>query len=155
MSEDVRERVRVHPRMSDVVRTKQSFKDDCDINVIMDRHTKTGVVNHLNRALPQYGDFSEANGLKDAMDRVFAAEQLFAGLESRIRKAAANSPHQMLQMLATEDGAYALQEAGLDLGLPSREPAPLGPVGAPPGAPADPPAADAGPVPPAPDTVPT
>lgn len=35
--------------------THQSFKDECDINNIIDLHTRTGIVNHLNRGTPQYG----------------------------------------------------------------------------------------------------
>lgn len=40
-------------------RTKQSFKDETDINIIMKRAQKSGTISHLNKYQPLYGDFSE------------------------------------------------------------------------------------------------
>lgn len=37
-------------------RTHQSFKEECDIDKILDLHARTGIVNHLARGEPQYGD---------------------------------------------------------------------------------------------------
>ena len=37
-------------------KTRQSFKDECDINRIVDTYARTGMVNHLPRVAPQYGD---------------------------------------------------------------------------------------------------
>lgn len=39
--------------------TKQSFKDECDVNRIVNQFTKTGIVNHLARGKPQYGDMPD------------------------------------------------------------------------------------------------
>lgn len=39
--------------------TKQSFKDECDINQIVAKFEKTGLVNHLARGVPQFADVSE------------------------------------------------------------------------------------------------
>lgn len=41
-------------------RTHESFRDECDINNIIDLHTRTGLVNHLNPGNPQYGDAPES-----------------------------------------------------------------------------------------------
>lgn len=35
--------------------TKQSFKDECDYNAIIDRYTRTGKIEHVARITPQYG----------------------------------------------------------------------------------------------------
>ena len=37
-------------------KTRQSFKDECDVNRIVDRFTRTGIVEHGQRRQPQYGD---------------------------------------------------------------------------------------------------
>lgn len=37
-------------------RTHQSFRDECDVNKILDLHVRTGLVNHLNQGKPQYGE---------------------------------------------------------------------------------------------------
>jgi len=39
--------------------TRQSFKDECDINRIVDQYTRTGLVPHVVRRSPQYGDVPE------------------------------------------------------------------------------------------------
>lgn len=39
--------------------THQSFKDECDINRIIDLHTRTGIVTHLARGKPQYAECPE------------------------------------------------------------------------------------------------
>lgn len=39
--------------------TKQSFKDECDVNRIVRQFTKTGIVNHLARGKPQYGEMPD------------------------------------------------------------------------------------------------
>jgi len=40
---------------------KQSFKDECDVNKIVDRFTRTGQIDHLARQKPQYGDAPDQN----------------------------------------------------------------------------------------------
>lgn len=37
-------------------RTHQSFADECDIDQILGQFARTGVINHLNPAKPQYGE---------------------------------------------------------------------------------------------------
>lgn len=40
--------------------THQSFIAECDINNIVDTYARTGLVNHVARRSPQYGDVPEA-----------------------------------------------------------------------------------------------
>lgn len=96
-------------------RTKQSDKDNCDINLIVKRHASTGHVSHLNPAAPQFGDFTGAGDLKTAMDQVAAAEDRFMELPPEVRRAADNDPFQLLAMLESEQGQTELEEAGLVL----------------------------------------
>lgn len=42
-------------------RTRQSFADECDINRIVETYARTGIVNHLPRGAPQYGDNPEVS----------------------------------------------------------------------------------------------
>lgn len=39
--------------------TRGSFKDECDVNNIVRRYAQTGMVNHVPRGTPQYGDAPE------------------------------------------------------------------------------------------------
>ena len=40
-------------------RAKQAFKDQCDINRILDKAKKTGVLSHVNKYEQHYGDFAD------------------------------------------------------------------------------------------------
>ena len=44
-------------------KTKQEFRDECDINVLMERYEKSGVISHMNKATPQYLDLGDASHL--------------------------------------------------------------------------------------------
>lgn len=97
-------------------KTRQSEKDSADIRRIYAKYKKTGVIDHLNHRVPQYGDFSMASDLLSSLNRVEAAKETFGRLPSSVRKAADHSPVKLLEMLATEDGRALLQDAGMDTG---------------------------------------
>ena len=64
--------------------TRSSFAAECDINRIVDTYARTGMVNHVARATPQYGeapetDFFEAACMQ-AEIRSKAEEGAFEGL---------------------------------------------------------------------------
>lgn len=58
-------------------KTHQSFKDECDVNKIIDMHVRTGIVTHLNRGTPQYGDAPES----DIFDAAVAQAEIRSALE--------------------------------------------------------------------------
>ena len=64
---------------------KQSMKAECDINNIVAKYEKTGVLTHLNASQATYADVSELTGYRDALDKVIAAEELFMALPSEVR----------------------------------------------------------------------
>ncbi len=96
-------------------RTKQSFKDDCDVNLIVKRHASTGLWSHLNPTMPSYGDFSGVVELQDAIATVEAAELDFDALPAAVRAACNNDPVQFLMEVNDVDGVLALAEAGLPM----------------------------------------
>lgn len=80
-------------------RTKQSFKDECDINVIMARYQATGLLEHVRDALPQFLDVTEMPDYQSAMDTVAQAKSLFASLPSAIRDRFDNDPRKLLEFV--------------------------------------------------------
>lgn len=112
-----RARIRVQTPVGDRSRTKQSFKDQCDVNIVVKRYATEGVLSHAMTREPSFGDFTHAEDLHAALTRVRDAQTEFDSLSSDVRKAADNDPVQLLHMLADEDGAKILQEAGMELGL--------------------------------------
>jgi len=59
--------------------TRQSFKDECDVNLIVKRYTETGMINHIPRTKPQYGDAPEGDFLEAAIVNAEIASQVEAG----------------------------------------------------------------------------
>lgn len=109
---DKRARTAVEPRGKS--RTKQSEAKETDINTIVKRHQRTGVVTHLARRAPQYGDFSQSVLLQEALNLVHESDDAFAALPSEVRKAAGNDPVRLLEMLADLEETEQLVGAGLD-----------------------------------------
>lgn len=105
-------------------RTKQEFADECDINKIMARYEKTGVIDHVNFRAAAYGDFSSVATYHDAMNVVVAADAAFAALDARTRDRFGNDPVQMLKFL--EDPAN--REEAIALGLVNPPAVPPEPV---------------------------
>ncbi len=101
-------------RGSETSLTKQSFKSECDVNVVVRNHAQTGMWAHLNPAQPTYGDFTQATGLMEAEELMNAAQEQFDQLPAEVRSACRNNPIELLQRLASPADAQVL----VDLGLP-------------------------------------
>lgn len=71
-------------------RTQQHMRDECDINKILAKYHRTGVITHVNRAKERFGDFGQYGGLAEKLDVLAKAEQAFAMLPATIRNAVGN-----------------------------------------------------------------
>lgn len=98
--------------------TKQSFADEVDINKILARFDKTGMISHLNQGQPFYGDVSEIADYQTALNVVHQAETLFGQMSAEIRERFGNDPALMIKFL---DDPQNLQEA-IDLGMVVKRP---------------------------------
>ena len=81
-------------------RTKQSFRDECDINRIISRFEKTGMIESLNGKTPFYGDVSDLVGYQDALNVVSEAEALFMSMSAEVRDRFSNDPSKMIAFLS-------------------------------------------------------
>lgn len=122
-------RGRVQIDCGPVSRTHQSFKQDCDINVVMRRYANNGQLPQLNRAQPSYGDFSNATDYLTAQVTVMDAIADFGQLPARVRKACGNDPAQFLTMVQDPNRVQELVDLGLaikrvpeQLQIPGTEP---------------------------------
>lgn len=78
-------------------RTRQEFKDQCDINKIINRHMMTGEITHINQRVPRYADTSKVPDYLNAMIIVKQAEMLFNSLPAVIRERFKNQPDRMVE----------------------------------------------------------
>ncbi len=92
--------------------TKQSFKDECNINKIMDKFQKSGAITHFAKNAPTYGDTTSPM-LHDALNIVADAESMFEELPSAIRKKFNNDPGQFLEFVQNPDNLDEMRELGL------------------------------------------
>jgi len=61
-------------------KTKQSFRDECDVNKIVDRFTRTGEITHTARIKPQFGDAPDQDFHTAACIAAEAASAIEEGL---------------------------------------------------------------------------
>lgn len=93
-------------------RTQQHQKDAVDINNIMKRYVKTGIIDHVNKYQGQYGDIP-ALSYHEAMNQVIRADEMFLDLPSQVRKRFDNDPSQFLAYVQDPANADSLHDMGL------------------------------------------
>lgn len=96
-------------------RTKASAAGDVNVNEIIKKHRRTGVVTHWSGKTPMYGDFTQSVDLHSALNLVREAEAAFMELPAEVRKVAKNDPAYFLELLAQEAGTAELVSAGLEV----------------------------------------
>lgn len=70
--------------------TREEFKDETDINNIIERFQKMGVADHFARYAPKYGDFCQPS-YQEARDQVAAWESIFHDVPGHIRQKFVNA----------------------------------------------------------------
>lgn len=94
-------------------RTHQGSKEETDINRIMLRWQKTGVMTHLNRYEGRYGDFTGVQDYQTSMNQVLEADAMFMSLPARVRARFGNDPAAFLDFASDERNAEELIRLGL------------------------------------------
>ncbi len=96
---------------------QQHMKDECDINVIVERFGVTGRI-PVTAIEPSYGDFSGVGNYHDALNRIKAADEAFMALPAKIRARFDHDPNALLQFLQNDDNRNEAIEIGLIDGEP-------------------------------------
>lgn len=94
-------------------RTKQEFKEECDINKIMSRYEKTGILSHTNKRSPQFGDFSNVTTYEDAFNQLQDTRDAFMTLPARVREKFQNDPAEFIKYM--EDPKFHDEQVKLGL----------------------------------------
>lgn len=104
---------------------QQHQADECDINKIMARYERDGVLEHVKQFHGEYGDFTEVQDYATSLRQVIQAEECFMSLPAEIRKKFDNDPGQFLDFVTNpanrdEMGKMGLLEApeGVPVGTP-------------------------------------
>jgi len=93
-------------------RTKQSFRDECDINNILRKFNVTGQL-PVGSVQPQYGDFSGVTDYQSALNAVMAAQDSFLALPAKVRSRFANDPALFVEFASDEANKDEMRALGL------------------------------------------
>jgi len=93
-------------------RTKQSFRDECDINNIVKRFNVTGQL-PVGSVQPQYGDFSGITDYQSALNAVMAAQDSFLALPAKLRARFDNDPALFVEFASDEANRDEMKALGL------------------------------------------
>lgn len=102
--------------------TQQHMKKECDIKEIIKRHDRTGIIEHVNRGVAQYGDYSEVNEYREALDLINNAQESFMNLPSDIRAMFGNDAGEFFEFATNPENADRMVQLGLAPSPDSVEP---------------------------------
>ena len=104
--------------------TQQQFKDESDINNLVDRFLRTGEVPPVD-ARAMYGDFIHApDSYQEALNLVLDAQDGFNSLSSSIRQRFNNDPAELLSFLQDDSNLDEAVKLGLVVKKAVSEPEP-------------------------------
>lgn len=92
--------------------TEQAHKDSVDINKIVKKYSKTGLIEHINHIEAAWGTL-DGKDFKDMMDKITGIQEDFDRLPSPIRNKFNHNPEKMLAYLADEKNTNEAIELGL------------------------------------------
>ena len=94
-------------------RTKQSFRDEVDINQVIRRYHSTGVLPQNNTHELTFGDYSNPIDFHEAQNKIMRANDLFYALPSHIRREFNDNPGDFLNFAQNPDNQDAMEDMGL------------------------------------------
>lgn len=112
-------------------KTRQEFADECDINVLMKRYEKTGILPWDDKApAPQFLDVTDVPSFQDALHIVMEAETAFMSLPAVVRKEFDNDPVKFVEYASekSEDGSSKNIERLREWGLAAPVEVPVAPL---------------------------
>ena len=93
-------------------RTEQCHRDECDINKIIAKYDRTGVLNHVNDFEARYEDLTGLD-YQTMLNIVANANSMFEGLPSVIRNQFDNEPQKFISFMDDENNNEQMYEMGL------------------------------------------
>ncbi len=95
-------------------RTHQSEVAQCDINTIMSKYEKTGILSHTTSFEPHFADFTDTpTDYQESMNAVIEADEMFSQLPAKIRRRFHNNAGAFIDFAADPDNADEMVRLGL------------------------------------------
>lgn len=90
--------------------TKQSFKDQTDINKILYKAARGDAISHLAKHGATYGDFSDVDDLLTAHERLQKGTQIFEELPAEVKREFDQSPQKFFNFVNDPQNVDKLAE---------------------------------------------
>lgn len=97
-------------------RTQQQFAKDCNINNIIKKYKKTGVITHINTKTGVYADMTQMPNYQEALQTVIHGQTAFDQLPAELREKFKYNPQEMMDYLNDKRN----DEEAIKLGLKQR-----------------------------------
>jgi len=94
-------------------RAKQSFKEECDINNIMEKYKATGLVDHVKEHRGTYKDMPSETDYHTNLNTIMAADAAFASLPAALRAHFDNDAAAFVGFVTDPDNQAEINEMGL------------------------------------------
>jgi len=104
--------------------TQQHFKNQCDINQILKKFEKTGMITHVRSNQGAYGDFATSKNFQENLNQVLNAQNAFDALPAAIRKRFSNNPLLLIEFVQNDENYNEALALGLVNKKPDPKPAP-------------------------------
>jgi phage internal scaffolding protein len=99
--------------------TQQHFAQEAEIKTIIKKHDRTGIISHVARGVAHYGDYSEINEYREALDMVNNANASFGELPAEVRAMFANDAGEFFEFATNPKNREKMVEMGLAEAPPS------------------------------------
>ncbi len=101
-------------------RTKQSFRDECDIQKIMARAEKVGTISHLEKYEGVYADFSDFD-FHEQTNQLTRGREIFDALPSELRREFGQNPARFFAYVNNPENKDDLLKKLPGLAAPGRQ----------------------------------
>lgn len=100
-------------------KTDLSQQKETDINHIMRKFQKTGVLTHVTSAIPTFGDVSNLGDYQSCLEQIYKAQGLFEQMPAKTRERFSNDPGQFLDFMSKSENIEEAIKLGLAIPKPS------------------------------------
>lgn len=102
--------------------TQQQFKEECDVNNILAKYKKTGMLNHVNKHQGNFGDFASVDDYQTSLHKLMIAQQSFNQLPSELRNKFDNDPGKLIEFISDEKNTEDCYKYGLKIKPTPKDP---------------------------------
>jgi len=93
--------------------TKQEYGDETNINTIVERWAKTGLLTSMNTGTPLYADVSEVPDFRGSLDVIRKTQEAFDSLPPKLREKFNNSAEQLIDFISKAENRQEAVKLGL------------------------------------------